>query len=329
MKYAPVLIPTLNRYEHLKETVTSLSECKGADFTDLFIALDYPPSDEYMDGYNKIVEYLPTITGFRSVNIIKRESNYGVRRNPYDAMHNFIFQKYDRFIYSEDDNHFSPNFLEFMNKGFEKFENDSSVIGINGYRHFYDLKFGNNNYFYQTIDFSAWGFGMMTETYLEIEKTITKAYFRRKFLNPINWWRVGRNGLNRFLQFFYFFAATYDEPSMNDGTLSVFMALNKKVVVMPSISKVRNIGWDSSGNSFVNVLPCKELAEKYKNQVIDTQHCFTFSGNGNLYIKENRKAYKKETHDKLSIFGFFFVILKKIIPGLIKKIRKNHTHKVK
>ena len=174
MIYAPVLIPTLNRYEHLKETITSLSHCTGAEFTDLYIALDYPPSAYYEEGYIKIVNFLPSISGFKSVNIIRRDHNFGVGKNALDALVNIVFKEHDRYIFSEDDNHFSPNFLEFMNKGFEMFKDNKSVIAINGYRHFYDLKFADNNYFFQTIDFSAWGYGMMRETRLTIGSIITK-----------------------------------------------------------------------------------------------------------------------------------------------------------
>lgn len=36
MIYAPVMIPTLCRYEHFKECLESLSLCKGADMTEVF-----------------------------------------------------------------------------------------------------------------------------------------------------------------------------------------------------------------------------------------------------------------------------------------------------
>lgn len=322
MIYAPVLIPTLNRYEHLKETVTSLSQCTGADKTDLYIALDYPPSSIYESGYSKIVEYLSSISGFKSVNIIKREKNYGVGKNPHDALHQVIFTKYDRFIFSEDDNHFSPNFLEFVNKGLERFKDDRSVIAMNGYRHFYHLIFSDNNYFFQDIDFSAWGYGMTKDTHLMLETTLTKNYFRKKFLNPINWWRVGRNGLNRFLQFLYFVFGTYDKPKLTDGTISVFMALNGMKVVMPSVSKVRNIGWDSLGNSAMTGNMPKALEEKYLNQDIDLASSFEYIGDGYSFYTENRRAYKKETHDRLTIWPFLKTILKKLFPGIKKEVKK-------
>ena len=50
MSYAPVLITTCNRYEHLKRCVESLSKCTLASETDLIISVDYPPSDKYVDG---------------------------------------------------------------------------------------------------------------------------------------------------------------------------------------------------------------------------------------------------------------------------------------
>lgn len=43
MKYYPVLIPTLNRFQHFKECVESLAVCTHADKTELLIGLDYSP----------------------------------------------------------------------------------------------------------------------------------------------------------------------------------------------------------------------------------------------------------------------------------------------
>ena len=56
--YSPVIIPTLNRYEHFKRCLESLEQCTGATYTDVYIGLDYPPADKYIDGWRKIDEYL-------------------------------------------------------------------------------------------------------------------------------------------------------------------------------------------------------------------------------------------------------------------------------
>lgn len=45
MIYSPVIIPTLNRYEHFRECLESLEHCVDADKTTVYIGLDYPPSE--------------------------------------------------------------------------------------------------------------------------------------------------------------------------------------------------------------------------------------------------------------------------------------------
>lgn len=57
-QYAPVLIPTLNRYEHFKRCLESLERCTGADMTDVYVGLDYPTSDKYRKGWQKIDLFL-------------------------------------------------------------------------------------------------------------------------------------------------------------------------------------------------------------------------------------------------------------------------------
>ena len=115
MTYYPVIIPTLNRYEHFKRCVESLARNTHADKTELVIGLDYPPSKKYEKGYKQIKEYLPSINGFKKITIFGRRENYGVHRN-FIALQNYAFEHYDAVISTEDDNEFSPCFLDYMNK---------------------------------------------------------------------------------------------------------------------------------------------------------------------------------------------------------------------
>ena len=89
MNYAPILIPTLNRYNHLKRCVESLAKCTHADKTDLFIALDYPLKEEHWEGYRQIKEYVSSIEGFNKVIIIQRDHNYGPVENFSNAENKF------------------------------------------------------------------------------------------------------------------------------------------------------------------------------------------------------------------------------------------------
>ena len=152
--FAPVLIPTLNRYEHLKRLVESLSKCHNADRTDLIIGLDYPPSDKYTEGWKKIKEYLPYITGFNNVIVIEANQNKGAGENFKSLLAYVIEQRYIGFIASEDDNEVSPNFLDFMNFGIKKCLEDKNFLGVCGYNYDYNMDCYNYDYYYAK-DFSA------------------------------------------------------------------------------------------------------------------------------------------------------------------------------
>ena len=43
MYFSPVIIPTMNRYGHLKNLIDSLAKNKFASDTELYIGFDYPP----------------------------------------------------------------------------------------------------------------------------------------------------------------------------------------------------------------------------------------------------------------------------------------------
>ena len=104
--YYPVIIPTLNRYKHLKACVESLAVNTHAEQTELVIGVDYPPSEEYVEGWKKIKEYVHTIHGFKKTTIFEYKENYGAVKNS-KALVEYVFSQYDAYIFTEDDNVFS------------------------------------------------------------------------------------------------------------------------------------------------------------------------------------------------------------------------------
>ena len=59
-----------------------------------------------------------------------------------------------------DDNEFSPNFLDYMNKGLDKFKNNNRIYAICGYKHPIEIPDSYKaNYFFHRAN-SAWGFGL-------------------------------------------------------------------------------------------------------------------------------------------------------------------------
>lgn len=162
-QYAPVIIPTLNRYEHFKRCLHSLECCTGAEYTDVYIGLDYPPSEKYIDGWKKIDAYLTEkekSNCFKNLFVRRRDHNCGVEGNNsnYGLLYKEICGIYEVYITSEDDNEFSPNFLEYMNKALEKYKNDNRVIKVSAYTPPVFSNLTTNTTFFG-IDTPAYGLG--------------------------------------------------------------------------------------------------------------------------------------------------------------------------
>jgi hypothetical protein len=244
-QFAPVVIPTLNRYEHLKRCVESLAACTDADKTDLYIALDYPFKEEHWDGYRKIKSYISDIKGFRSVNIINRDTNYGVVKNLFDAL-SFVFKLSDKIIMSEDDNEFSNDFLSFLNKGLNVYKERDDIFSICGYNYPVII---NENYLqdiYIWKGFSAWGIGIWKEKWEKVDfsekDALNKVY---KFLLNLNYVIKYNRTANHYIP--NLIKMLKEKTLHGDGYINMYQFLNKMYCVFPTISRVRNFGHDGSG----------------------------------------------------------------------------------
>ena len=303
----PIVIPTLCRFEHFKRCIESLLVNSLASQTDLYIGLDYPLKEEHWQGYRLICEYIPSIIGFKSIQVFQRESNYGASKN-LELLVEEVLNRFDAVILSEDDNVFSPNFLEYINKGLERFKNDPSVIAICGYRHFYNIKFDENNYFRQNVAFSAWGYGTWKNEIESWHQTISQSYFRKKMMSPRAVYRVWKHGYSFLLNFIQYAYGNWDGKII-DSVLNVYMTIENKAVIMPTISKVKNMGWDGSGEH------CADVGKKiiFAKQSIDIEPGFEFQGNGWEYINENEKIFAKENYARMRFWKFVKVLIRRIL----------------
>lgn len=247
MYYAPVIIPTLCRSEHLKKCMESLASNTWAENTEVYLGLDYPGKEAHQKGYEEICEYLEKTTfPFKSVNVIKRASNYGVTRNVED-LRDIVRQKYDRFIFTEDDNVFSENFLEYVDTMLEKIKDNDDVFGVCGYS--YPVKYDNQknlfNSFYVSSAFPAWGYG----TFFSKRDKLIKEYNHKLLIDSVKKDNVSSQ-IRRLgnLFFSWYINRVCDKNiSYNDIDIQIYQMLTGKVSVMPCKSLVRNRGWDGSG----------------------------------------------------------------------------------
>ncbi|MCD7955157.1 MAG: hypothetical protein LUG93_05240 [Lachnospiraceae bacterium] len=264
MVYAPIYITTLCRDKHFIREMESLKKNSWASYTDIYIAVDYPLNDDHWNGYRRIIEYLneEDFSVFASFTVIKREKNIGSSKNS-KLMRDYILEKYDRWIYAEDDLEFSPNFIEYMDKCLMEFYDDEDVLAINGYS--YPIEWcchDGASAIRQKWTCSTWGIGHWKYKYTEVREKIISGYLHNCFDIV---YKDGR--LNKLLRGRYFDYITYalatDKGGLHvrptDVAMSIYIGIEDTYVITPIVSKVRNYGFDGSG------MYCENINKKHAN----------------------------------------------------------------
>lgn len=304
MKYAPIIIPTLCRFTHFKRLIESLKRNSWAKYTDVYVGVDFPPSERYRHGWEQICDYVDNgrFDEFASFNVIKHQKNLGAGENG-SALYKLISERYDRYIFSEDDNEFAPNFLEYMDRCLDAFEDDKNVIMVCGFSYpvEWDVSDGATC-LKQNINASMWGTGFWVKKMQEAERylqsggmldDVDKVVKEKRHLRMIDAslreyipasvtpWRYG----HRFLM------------NVSDIGMRAYLAVAGKYAVSPVISKVRNHGFDGSG-VYCQTIEQEEGATsgtyRYSQQPIDDNTSFE--------VKLNTKDSMDENRDRLNRF---------------------------
>jgi glycosyltransferase involved in cell wall biosynthesis len=132
MILAPIVIFAYNRPQHLRQTVEALLKNEYASESDLIIYSDGFKDEKTREEVEETRKYIQSIIGFKSIQVIKREKNWGLANNIIDGV-TAVVNTYGRIIVLEDDLLTSPYFLKYMNEGLDFYENNEDVISIHGY----------------------------------------------------------------------------------------------------------------------------------------------------------------------------------------------------
>lgn len=263
--YAPIVIPTLCRFSTFKRCVDSLSRCTGAEQTELYIGLDYPTKEAHWEGYRKISDYVENLQGFKAVHVYKRESNFGQKRNTEDLLLR-VKAQYDRYIITEDDNEFSPNYLEYMNKGLEKYKDHPDVHVVCGFNYPFAYMNPIEGYDYNAFPIhamTAWGCGFWTE------KSARHFVNKEKATEIVHSWRMVRKLWKIDMHATVHRLLYRHKRGYSDLMYHLYFLLHNKFAIFPAVSKVRNLGFEG------NATNCRPNPI-YANQQIDEAAHFEF-----------------------------------------------------
>ena len=132
MDPAPIALFTYNRPDHTMRTIDALKLNELASKSKLIIFSDGPKTEAGAGVITNLRSRLKKINGFRSVELIERNSNFGLGKNIIDGVGQVI-DKYGRIIVLEDDLLTSPYFLKFTNQALDKYADSEDVISTHGY----------------------------------------------------------------------------------------------------------------------------------------------------------------------------------------------------
>ncbi len=280
MVYSPVLIPTLCRYDKFIRCFESLNNNTWAEYTDVYIALDYPNKLSHKEGYLKIKHYCENVQNsrsshFKSVSIIYRTHNCGPIGN-FEKLVNEIFTKYDSCICTFDDIEHSKNFIQYMDTMLDRFKDDPSVIMVNGYSYPVEWSTAENcTAVMQNLEGNIWGVGFWKDKWNDFYDFLHKGQLIRQF--PL----MLKNG--SFKNMTDWAIKDYVEAVVNgvsfnsllkritDVSLRIYLSVAGKFSIMPTISKTRNIGFDGSGAFCEEVLYDSEKEKTSSNYRFDLQ----------------------------------------------------------
>jgi len=297
---SPILISVYNRENHFCNCINSIAKNELLKDSHLFIAIDYPLNEKDYIANKNIIDFAKNIKGPKKLDILIRSKNYGSYRNIFDAIDE-ILKIYDTFIFSEDDNVFSPHFLSFVNSGLENYYDRNDIFSISGYN--YPIKIPNDYkqsvYIWQGL--SAWGFGTWKHKWNIVDRNIKQ----------VETWLKNKEHLKKLdkvAQHYRYALKTMALKNIinGDGYYSSYLVENDMYSIFPIKTFVKNFGHDGSGN---NKFLSNEFTKQELNEVSEFNMPFTINQDYEI-SRELWKYFSNYNRAKKRLFHYLYPIIK-------------------
>jgi len=238
--YAPVALFVYNRPTHTRQTVEALLSNFGAAQSELYVFSDAPRDLATSQAVAEVRSYIRCIAGFKSVNIIERETNFGLAHSIIEGVTR-LCEQHGRAIVLEDDLVTSPHFLAFMNDALTRYEHEDRVMQVAGYMFPVNLELDEDALFLPFT--SSWGWATWQRAWRHFDAKSTGI---RRLVEDKNLRRAfdlyGRYGYFKMLQ-------SQLQGKTNSWAIRWYLSvfLKSGLIICPKKSLVSNRGFDGSG----------------------------------------------------------------------------------
>lgn len=238
---APIILFCYKRSKHLQKAVEALQKNRLSENSELYVFSDGYKDENDKEAVLKVRSYIRTLQGFKNVNIIERETNWGLANSIIDGVTQII-NKFGKVIVLEGDIVTSPFFLTFMNKCLNTFENDNRVFSISGYTPNLKQAETINQDIFLFPRISSWGWGSWSDRWNSVDWEVTdfNSFIRNK--RAVKKFNIGGMDLTPML-------LNQQKGKIDSWAIRFSYACFKqaKYCIYPKYSLVLNIGADGSG----------------------------------------------------------------------------------
>ena len=240
-EFAPIVLFVYNRPRHTKKTIEALKKNELAGESDLFIFADNTANDKNKESVDSVRSYVKTIDCFKTVNIVERETNFGLAKNIISGVTEVI-DRYKKVIVLEDDIVCSRTYLSYMNILLSYYRANEKIYSVTGYtfpikipvEYKYDVYFSSRA--------SSWGWGTWKDRWETVDWDVKD--YDNFIMNPdhIKSFNTGGDDLTKMLK---------EQMLGKIDSWSIIWSYahfkNKSYCVFPTKSRLKNIGADRSG----------------------------------------------------------------------------------
>ncbi|MGB7600548.1 MAG: hypothetical protein WBM24_09600 [Candidatus Sulfotelmatobacter sp.] len=238
---APIALFVYNRLAHTRRTVEALRANPLAGQSDLFIFADAAKDESGGAAVAAVRKFIRAIDGFRSVTISERERNLGLSNSIIRGVTQLCRYR-GRAIILEDDLLTTPDFLTFVNRGLDRYENSAQVFSVTGFN--FPIAVPPNYPYdaFASVRSCSWGWATWKDRWEKAKWSVS--VFDDLISTPEGRRRVDQAGPD-LAQMLGLQAAGKIQGW--DVIWGFEHLRHRAVAIRPAISKVYNIGFDGSG----------------------------------------------------------------------------------
>lgn len=243
---APIVLFVYNRPHHTKEVIDSLLKNPLSKESELFIFSDFQKSPADEAKVNECRKYIQEIAsshigGFKKVHIIFRERNFGLADSIIDGISKVI-NEYGKVIVLEDDIVVSEVFLDYMNASLDRYETQEKVWAISAWNYPIEQDGLGDSFFWRIPHCWGWATWKSRWQYYKRDIKWIEENFTKEDIKVIS--------LDGYSPYWEHFVANQKGIIKTWAIFNYLMShKHNALTLMPSLSYIRQIGFDGSGTN--------------------------------------------------------------------------------